>query len=91
MIAEATLNEICDLAAGQVLGEALVADLRVRYPDYHFTWCFDDDIGATAKPWAERDTFNLYLVNAGDHCAKLSNDAESASGIVLAEVIPDDE
>ncbi|KEA62589.1 hypothetical protein ADIMK_3061 [Marinobacterium lacunae] len=91
MIAEATLNEICDFASTQVLGEALINELRTRYPDYHFTWCFEDDIGATAKPWTERETFNLYLVNSSDHCSKLSSDAGSASGIVLAEVIPDDD
>lgn len=91
MISEETLNEICDIASSSVLGEELVAELRKQYPDYHFTWCFDDDIGATAKPWTERPTFNLYLVNSSDHCSKLSNDAESASGIVLAEVIGDDD
>ncbi|TCK08376.1 DUF6129 family protein [Marinobacterium mangrovicola] len=91
MITETTLNEIAEFAASQVMGEPLIADLRVKYPDYHFTWCFDDDIGATAKPWKEYDTFNLYLVNSSEHCSKLSNDAENASGVVLAEVIADDD
>ncbi|WP_027854787.1 DUF6129 family protein [Marinobacterium litorale] len=91
MITEDVLNEICDFASSQVIGEELVAELRIKYPDYHFTWCFDDDIGATAKPWAERPTFNLYLVNSADHCSKLSNDPGSASGIVVAEVIADDD
>ena len=47
-------------------------------------------VPSLARRWAERDTFNLYLVNSSDHCSKLCNDAESASGIVLAEVIADD-
>jgi hypothetical protein len=91
MITEDVLNAICEYASGQVIGEPLVADLRKQYPDYHFTWCFDEDIGATARPWAERENFNIYLVNSSDHCSKLSNDPESASGVVLAEVIADDD
>lgn len=91
MIPEALLNEICDQVSGQEIGEPLIAELRKRYPDYHFTWCFDDDIGATARPWAQRPAFNLYLVNSSDHCSRLSNDPESASGVVLAEVVADDD
>jgi len=91
MIPEQVLNEICDYASSQEIGETLIAALRKQYPEYHFTWCFDDDIGATAKPWTERPQFNLYLVNSSEHCSTLSNDPESASGVVLAEVIADDD
>jgi hypothetical protein len=49
----------------------------------------DDDIMVNAKPVVERPRFNIYLVNSSDHCSVLSNDPEAASGIVLAEVIPD--
>jgi len=85
------LDEISTYISGHEIGEELIATLRKQYPDYHFTWCFDDDVGAAAKPYVTQPNFNLYLVNSSDHCSVLSNDIENASGVVLAEVIPDDD
>jgi len=87
MIEQSLLDAVVARAESGVLGEALIAELRDAHPGVHFTWCMDDDIAVNAKPVTQRDTFNLYLVNSSDHCSVLTNDPESASGIVLAEVI----
>jgi hypothetical protein len=73
------------------LGEAVLAELRTEYPDVRFTYCMDDDIGAMAKPVVERTEFNLYFVDSREHCLCLTNDHAIATGVVLAEVIPDDD
>lgn len=91
MITEQILDDICVAARAQVIGEEMLLELRKQYPEIHFSWCFEDDIGATAKPYREDSGFNLYLVNSQDHCSKLSNDPAGASGVVLAEVLDDDD
>lgn len=63
-----------------------VAVLREAFPGTHFTWCMEDDIGME-QPVAERAGFNLYLVDGQAHCLKLTTDMNSASGIVIAELI----
>lgn len=66
--------------------EETVAALRENYGDCHFTYCIDDDMGA-AKPYMEKDSFNIYLVDSRDHCASLTTDDTNASGLVIAEVL----
>jgi hypothetical protein len=90
MIEVAELDKINDFVSQEEIGEELVSALRKHFPEIHFNWCFDDDIGATAKPYSEGKGFNLYLVNSDNHCSCLTNDPESSSGVVIAEVIDDD-
>ncbi|EIJ42506.1 hypothetical protein BegalDRAFT_1627 [Beggiatoa alba B18LD] len=73
----------------QGLDDAVLTTLRQAYPHLHFTYCMDDDI-TTPAPVMERKGFNVYLVDGREHCLKLTRDFESATGIVLAEVIADD-
>lgn len=72
------------------LDEAVVSGLRKAYPDYHFTYCMDDDI-VTGKPVIERESFNLYLIDGREHCLCLTNDHDVATGVVVAEVLEEDE
>jgi len=89
MITQTVLDDVIRQAEQEGLGETLIASLRSAHPGVHFTCCMDDDIPVNAKPAVERPKFNIYLVNSSDHCSVLSNDLESASGIVLAEIIED--
>ena len=88
MIAQAELNAVAEYVTEHGLSEAVVAALREKFTDRHFTWCTEDDIN-TGSPVLEKDTFAIYLVNSHDHCSVLTNDMESASGYVLAEIIED--
>lgn len=89
MISQDLLDAVIRQAEHASLGEALLASLRQAHPGAHFTLCMDDDIVVNAKPVATRPAFNVYLVNASEHCLVLTNDLDAASGIVLAELIPD--
>ena len=86
--------ELTDAITKQVqsegLSEATLAVLRERHPDIHFTYCMDDDI-YTGKPVVEQDDFNIYLVDGREHCLCLTNDYDIATGVVLAEVIADED
>lgn len=89
MISQELLDAVIRQAEQGSLGEPLLASLRQAHPGAHFTLCMDDDIVVNARPVATRPGFNVYLVNAGEHCLVLTNDLDAASGIVLAELIPD--
>lgn len=89
VITQAQLDEIVSLAEQQPLDDALLVRLRDSYPDLHFTRCLDDEVSVNAKAVVEKTSFNLYLVNSSSHCSVLTNDPNSASGVVLAEVIED--
>ncbi|AJQ93959.1 hypothetical protein [Gynuella sunshinyii] len=85
MITEQQLDDVVAYVAGAGLSEATIATLKQTYPDWHYTYAFDDDMGH-ARPVRERDDFNVYLVNASDHCAQLTTQPEHASGVVFAEI-----
>jgi hypothetical protein len=48
----------------------------------------DDDL-PNNTPVIEHEGFNLYLIDGREHCLCLTNDYEVATGIVVAEIIPD--
>ncbi len=68
--------------------ETTVSALRQQYQPLHFTYCMDDDL-PNNTPVVENKDFNLYLIDGRDHCLCLTNDYEVATGIVVAEVIPE--
>jgi hypothetical protein len=85
MITQEQLKSISELVKAQPISEQIVEGLRSSFPDFHFTYCMDDDV-VNAKPVFEDASFNLYLVNSSSHCLSLTNDLDSASGLVIAEV-----
>lgn len=88
-LSETCLPAVLQLVATHGLGDTLLASLRQTWPGVHFTGCMDDDIPVNAKPVAGGDGFNIYLVNSSNHCSVLTNDFDVASGMVIAEVLPD--
>jgi hypothetical protein len=90
MINMESAQTIADEVKSKGLDYDTVAVLRQSYPDIHFTYCMDDDI-SNGKPVLESEAFNVYLVDGREHCLCLTNDFDIATGIVLAEVIEDDD
>jgi hypothetical protein len=88
VISEQMTNQIADKAEQQGIDENLVSVLRSEFPDVHFTYCMDDDI-FHGTPVLQRQSFNLYLVDGREHCLKLTDSYEVATGYVLAETIED--
>jgi len=91
MISPEIIDEVITRVEASYLGEAVLQDLRKDYPDIRFTYCSIDDITSNAKPVAERSGFNVYFVDAREHCACLTNDNEIACGMVLAETYEEDD
>lgn len=85
MINAQQIQAIVDYVEQKGLSEAVISELRGSFPGCHFTYCMDDDV-TYPRPYLERGTFNLYLVDSRDHCSTLTDDKSVASGVVLAEV-----
>jgi hypothetical protein len=85
MLAPATIEQIAARVTAQGLDETTLQALRADWPELRFTYCSDDDICGPA-PYLQAETFNLYLLDAREHCPALTADPSVASGVVLAEV-----
>jgi hypothetical protein len=92
---EATVYETrpCVSPFGPAVGcsnslQANLSVLRQQFPEIHFTYCMDDDL-PNNTPVIEHKDFNLYLIDGREHCLCLTNDYDTATGIVVAEVIAD--
>lgn len=88
MITAQQAQEIADKIVDLGVGDATVSALRQQYQKIHFTYCMDDDL-PNNSPVIEHKDFNLYLIDGREHCLCLTNDYESATGIVVAEIIAD--
>ena len=88
MISTEQVQDIATKIGGVGIGEDAVMMLRQQYPRLHFTYCMDDDL-SNKKPVLEQSAFNLYLVDGREHCLCLTNDYEIATGVVVAEIIPE--
>lgn len=88
MLTQEQLQEVAANIGEQALTEMLIADIRRAFPGIHFTYCMDDDI-PEREPVLRQTGFNLYLIDGRDHCLCFTDNLEHATGIVIAEVIPD--
>ncbi len=60
------------------------APIRIRqaFPRLSITRCDPSDLG-TETPFREYEQFDLYLVDGGGHCWRLTTDPEEATGLVV--------
>ena len=92
MISQEIVDEVvARVEESSYLGEPIIQALREAYPDIRFTLCSNDDVSVNAKPVVERPGFKVYFVDSREHCACLTNNHETASGIVLAEIYDDED
>ena len=75
--------ELLASVAAAVTPAATEAELRQKFPGVRITVCSDDDIPAKLEAAYETAVARFYYFDASEHCVKLSNDAGSASGIVV--------
>lgn len=88
MISSEQVHAIATSLKASGLNDDTVSMLRQTYHPIHFTYCMDDDL-PNNSPVLEDAEFNLYLIDGRDHCLCLTNDYAVATGVVVAEIIPD--
>jgi len=65
--------------------DASVTALRPQFPELHFSECSEDDVSPRYQPAATVTGYDLYLITgASGHCLELTNNADSATGILVA-------
>lgn len=62
----------------------LQGQLRRRFDGLRVVVCSDDDVPANLPPALGNARCNLYYLDAGEHCVRLTREAEDASGLVVA-------
>jgi hypothetical protein len=60
-----------------------LAGFRHEFPGLSLTRCDVSDLGVE-PPFRQYPRFNLYLVDASDHCWRLTEDPARATGVVVA-------
>lgn len=88
MISSEQVQAIAANLRSSGVNDDTVSALRQDYKPIHFTYCMDDDL-PNNSPVLEDVAFNLYLIDGRDHCLCLTNDYAVATGIVVAEIIPE--
>ena len=83
MITPRQLGDIAHWAETHGVDYAALTHLRQVYPGLYFTHCLDDDIN-DAEPVLRGVGINLYLVDGRQHCLRLTEDFQVATGVVLA-------
>lgn len=89
MISNDRLDQVVHIVERAGLNEQTVSALREAFAPMHFTYCQDDDIGegiGVTPPVRATNAFNLYLVDGQAHCLRLTNDPQTATGLVLADL-----
>jgi hypothetical protein len=82
------VQAVADVALRDGLSETTLGKLRANFKGVHFTYCMDDDVTGV-EPFLRHPGMNVYLVDGRDHCLKLTETLEVATGLVLAEVLGD--
>lgn len=86
---QTTLEAVTAHLESNGVDDTQLAALRGQFENVHFTYCSDDDV-SNGKPVVKRSAFNLYLVDGSDHCLQITSSLEGATGLVVAEVEPDE-
>lgn len=84
MIADALIDDVAAEVTERGATEQTVMALRAKWPEVHFTYCMDDDVIGN-EPVRCVGTFNLYLVDAHQHCLTITDNKGMATGLAIAE------
>lgn len=85
MISPERLDQVTAVVERAGLNDQTLSALRESFTGMHLTHCMDDDIGIE-EPVRRAEGFNIYLVDGQGHCMRFTNDADAATGLVLAEL-----
>lgn len=84
MIDSAMLDSVLGAVSPRLTYDDLARELRASFPGIHITVCSEDDVPPRLAPATENEHCYLYYVDANEHCLKLTDDAEAATGLAVA-------
>jgi hypothetical protein len=71
------------LTASATTTSERIATLRKTIPGLSITRCDASDVDAE-KPWFETSDLDVYLLDTSDHCARITNAPQNATGLIIA-------
>lgn len=89
MISASLVESLVSSIGSQALNADLLTRLKQQFEGVRLTACFEDDIHS-GRPVYAGDQFSIYLVGDGEHCLSLTNDYDIATGVVIAEILPEE-
>jgi len=81
-LAENELSDIEQILAEPGAGGDAFAAMRRRFPHLVLTRCDASDV--TEAPFRAYPAFDLHLLDASEHCARVTDDPARATGLILA-------
>lgn len=87
IISEPEARRLAERFAASGSDEAALAAFKAEHPSLRFFACSEDDIPARLPPWLAAAGVEVYLMDATEHCVRLSRDPESACGLVFARLV----
>lgn len=78
------LRQIEALLTTAATAAGSIAELRRTFPGLSFTRCDASDLDSEV-PILETPRFSLYLIDAHDHCVRITSDLTRATGLLVAE------
>jgi hypothetical protein len=82
-VSEQSLVAIAELLESAEADAATIAELRRRFPGLSLSRCDAHDV-ADETPFRTFARCNLYLLDARDHCVRITSDPLVATGFVLS-------
>ena len=90
MIARDVIDRVVAKLGGGPVSLESVGMLRDAFDGLHFTHCLEDEITDDVAPVHSAAGYDVYLVDGSGHCMRLTTDADSATGLLVAEREADD-
>lgn len=87
MIPQTQAQDLARRFAASASDDGALASFKAEHPGLRFFACSEDDIPARLSPWTSADGVEVYLMDATEHCVRLSKDPESACGLVFARLV----
>lgn len=81
-LSDSDLTEIEQLLTAESASGPVFAELRRRFPALSWTQCDASDV--TESPFRTYSTYDIHLLDTADHCAHITLDPASATGVILA-------
>ncbi|MEP9356672.1 hypothetical protein ABLE93_24355 [Xanthobacter sp. KR7-65] len=81
-LSDSDLTEIEQVLTAGDPSVPVFAELRKRFPALSWTQCDASDV--TEAPFRSYSAFDLHLLDTADHCAHITLDPATATGVILA-------
>jgi hypothetical protein len=78
-----TAEQIQSMLTASATTAERIASVRTNITGLSITRCDASDMDAE-QPWFEATDLNVYLIDTSDHCVRITNAPQQATGLIIA-------